>query len=156
MKKLLIFGGVIVAAFVLIIVLTNLSNQEKLANNPYDTEDLSQSTIDLIDDENYQNIILPDELQEKLDNKDSVTVYFFSPECSFCKEMTPVLMPLADQEDVEIVQYNLLEYPQGGADFNIQSTPTLIHFNEGVEEMRATGAIPEADILRFFDEVVKN
>ncbi|WP_342526099.1 thioredoxin family protein [Chryseomicrobium sp. FSL W7-1435] len=156
MKKLLIFGGVIVAAFVLIIVLTNLSNQDKLANNPYDTDDLSQSTIDLIDDENYQNIILPDELQEKLAANETVTVYFFSPECSFCKEMTPVLMPLADQEEVEIVQYNLLEYPEGGTEFGINSTPTLIHFEEGVEEMRAVGGMPEADILRFFDEVVKN
>ncbi|MBM7705128.1 thiol-disulfide isomerase/thioredoxin [Chryseomicrobium aureum] len=156
MKKLLLFGGVIVAAFVAIIVLTNIQNQDKLANNPYDTDNLSQSTIDLIDDENYQNIILPNELTEKLENGETATVYFFSPECSFCKEMTPVLMPLAEQEDVEILQYNILEYPEAGAEYGINSTPTLIHFEEGVEEMRAVGGMPEADIQRFFDEVVKN
>lgn len=156
MKKLAIFGGVIVAAFILIIVLTNLSNSEKLANNPYDTDDLQQSTIDLLDDENYQNIILPDELQERLDAGDSFTAYFFSPECGFCQEMTPVLMPLAEQEEVEIVQYNVLEYQEAWGDFGIDSTPTLIHFENGEEEMRAVGALPEEEILRFFDEVVKN
>lgn len=156
MKKLAIFGGVIVAAFALIIILTNMSNSEKLANNPYDTDNLEQSTIDLLDDENYQNIILPDELAEKIQSGEPTTVYFFSPVCQFCKEMTPRLMPLADQEEVEIVQYNVLEYDQAWQDFAIDSTPTLIHFENGQEEMRAVGAMPEEDILRFFDEVVKN
>lgn len=156
MKKLAIFGGIIIAAFVLIIVLTNLSNSDKLANNPYDTDDLNQSTIDLLDDENYQNIILPDELNEKLEAGETVTAYFFSPECGYCKEMTPVLMPLAEQEDVEIVQYNVLEYEQAWTDFAIEATPTLVHFENGKEEMRAVGALPEEEILRFFEEVVKN
>lgn len=156
MKKLAIFGGVIVAAFVLIIILTNMSNSEKLANNPYDTDNLEQSTIDLLDDENYQNIILPDALTEKIQSGEPTTVYFFSPECQYCKEMTPVLMPLADQEEVEIVQYNVLEYDQAWQDFAIEATPTLIHFENGQEEMRAVGALPEEEILRFFDEVVKN
>lgn len=156
MKKLAIFGGIIVAAFVLIIILTNMSNSEKLANNPYDTDNLEQSTIDLLDDENYQNIILPDALTEKIQSGEPTTVYFFSPECQYCKEMTPVLMPLAKQEDVEIVQYNVLEYEQAWQDFAIEATPTLIHFENGQEEMRAVGALPEDQILRFFDEVVKN
>ncbi|MFC4353538.1 thioredoxin family protein [Chryseomicrobium palamuruense] len=156
MKKLAIFGGIIVAAFVLIIILTNMSNSEKLANNPYDTDNLEQSTIDLLDDENYQNIILPDALTEKIQSGEPTTVYFFSPICQYCKEMTPVLMPLAKQEDVEIVQYNVLEYEQAWQDFAIEVTPTLVHFENGQEEMRAVGALPEDQILRFFDEVVKN
>lgn len=156
MKKLAIFGGIIVAVFALIIILTNMSNSEKLANNPYDTDDLEQSTIDLLDDENYQNIILPNELAEKIESGEPTTVYFFSPECQFCKEMTPTLMPLADQEEVEIVQYNVLEYDQAWQEFAIEATPTLVHFENGQEEMRAVGALPEEEILRFFDEVVKN
>lgn len=156
MKKLAIFGGIIVAVFVLIIILTNMSNSEKLANNPYDTDDLEQSTIDLLDDENYQNIILPNELAEKIESGEPTTVYFFSPECQFCKEMTSTLMPLADQEEVEIVQYNVLEYDQAWQEFAIEATPTLVHFENGQEEMRAVGALPEEEILRFFDEVVKN
>lgn len=66
MKKLLIFGGIIVAVFVLIFVLNAQKNKDALANNPYDTDDLRQSTIDLIDDPNYQNIILPEELEKRL------------------------------------------------------------------------------------------
>ncbi len=52
--------------FAAIIVLTNMSNSDKLKDNPYDTDNLQQSTIDLLDDENYQNIILPDDLKQKL------------------------------------------------------------------------------------------
>ena len=62
MKKLAIFGGVIVVLFIAIIALTNMSNSDKLEDNPYGTDDLKQSTIDLLTDENYQNIILPDAL----------------------------------------------------------------------------------------------
>lgn len=66
MKKLLIFGGIIIAVFVLIFVLNSQKNKDALANNPYDTKDLRQSTIDLIDDPNYQNIILPEDLEKRL------------------------------------------------------------------------------------------
>ena len=66
MKKLLIFGGVIVVLFVAIIALTNMSNSSKLADNPYGTDDLDQATIDLLGDENYQNIILPDALEAQI------------------------------------------------------------------------------------------
>ena len=38
MKKLLAIGGVIVAVFILIIVLTNKSNESKLKDNPYGTD----------------------------------------------------------------------------------------------------------------------
>jgi hypothetical protein len=44
--------------FGLIIFLTNQSNSSKLEGNPYGTDNLNQSTIDQLDDENYQNIAL--------------------------------------------------------------------------------------------------
>ena len=68
MKKLLIIGGIIVAVFALLIVLNNASNKSKLADNPYGTDNLKQETIDQLDDENYQNIILPDDLQKKVES----------------------------------------------------------------------------------------
>ena len=110
MKKLLVIGGVIVAIFILIVVLTNKSNEAKLKDNPYGTDNLKQSTIDLIGNEHYSNIILPDELDKKIDSGDPVTAYFFSPECGYCMEMTPVLMPIAKEMDVTVHQYNLLEF----------------------------------------------
>ena len=64
MKKLLVIGGIIVAIFILIAVLSNKSDQAKLKDNPYGTDKLEQSTINLIGNENYDNIILPENLRE--------------------------------------------------------------------------------------------
>ena len=67
MKKLLIIGGAIIAVFILIIVLSNKSNETKLKDNPYGTDKLAKSTINLIGNENYSNIVLPDTLFKKIE-----------------------------------------------------------------------------------------
>ena len=154
MKKLLIIGGAIVVVFILLVVLTNMSNDKKLADNPYGTEDLKQETIDQLDDENYQNIILPDELQAKVESGEPVTAYFFSPICAHCKAMTPVLMPVVEDMGVDLVQYNIYEFEQGWEDYLIEATPTMIHFENGKEVSRMVGNQPEEDIEAFFNEVV--
>lgn len=154
MKKLVIIGGVVVALFALVIVLSNMSNDSKLANNPYDTEDLEQSTIDLLPDENYQSIALPDEVDEQVQSGEPTTVYFFSPECSYCIATTPILMPVAADMDVDVLQYNLLEYEQGWQDYRIEATPTLVYFEDGKEVARWVGSQPKENIEQFFNEVV--
>lgn len=154
MKKLLIIGGAIAAVFILLIVLTNMSNDKKLAGNPYGTEDLKQETIDQLDDENYQNIILPDDLKAKVESGEPVTAYFFSPTCSHCKAMTPVLMPIVEEMDVDVVQYNVYEFDQGWDDYRIEATPTMIHFEDGQEVSRMVGNQPKENIEAFFNEVV--
>jgi thioredoxin 1 len=154
MKKMLIIGGVVVAIFALIIVLTNISNNDKLANNPYDTDDLEQPTIDLLSDENYQNIALPDEVDEKIKSGEPTTVYFFSPTCPHCQATTPVLMPVAEDMDIDVLQYNLLEYEQGWQDYFIEATPTLVHYENGEEVSRWVGSQPKENIEEFFNEIV--
>lgn len=152
MKKLLAIGGVIVVIFILIIVLTNKSNETKLKDNPYGTDKLDTATIGLIGNENYSNIILPDELEKKISSGEAVTAYFFSPTCSYCMEMTPRLMPIAKDMNVHVDQYNLLEYGDQAASYGIESTPTLIYFKDGEEVGRLVGAHPEENIRAFFSE----
>ncbi|MBZ5202407.1 thioredoxin family protein [Planomicrobium chinense] len=154
MKKMIIIGAAVVLIFGLIIFLTNQSNNSKLANNPYDTEDLNQATIDQLDDENYQNIVLPDELDEKIASGEPTTVYFFSPTCPHCQATTPVLMPVADDMGVDVLQYNLLEYEQGWQQYFIEATPTLIHYENGEEVARWVGSQPKENIEEFFNQVV--
>ncbi|MGK7379574.1 thioredoxin family protein [Planococcus sp. 1R117A] len=154
MKKMLIIGAVVVLIFGLIIFLTNQSNNQKLADNPYDKEDLNQATIDQLDDENYQNIILPDALDEQIASGEPTTVYFFSPTCPHCQATTPVLMPVAEDMGVDVKQYNLLEYEQGWQQYFIEATPTLIHFEDGKEVARWVGSQPKENIEEFFNQVV--
>lgn len=153
MKKLLIIGGIIVVIFGLIVFLSNQSDQAKLKDNPYGTEDLNKATIDLIGNKNYKNIILPEDLFEKIDSGEPVTAYFFSPDCPFCMEMTPRMMPIADEMGVHVYQYNMMEFKDAATEkYGIESWPTLVHFRDGKEVGRMSGAQPDENIRMFFEE----
>lgn len=153
MKKLLVIGGVIIALFILIIFLSNKSNEAKLKDNPYGTEDLNKLTIDLIGNKNYKNIILPENLFEKIDSGEPVTAYFFSPDCPYCMEMTPRMMPIADEMGVHVYQYNMLEFGALAKErYGIESWPMLVHFRDGKEVGRMSGAQPDENIRMFFNE----
>lgn len=154
MKKMMIIGLSVLVIFGLIVFLTNQANDQKLANNPYDTEDLEQPTIDLLDDEHYQNIAVPGEVEEQIASGEPTTVYFFSPTCQYCQQTTPVLMPVAEDMSVDVLQYNLLEYEQGWQDYFIEATPTLVHYEDGEEVARWVGAQPKENIEEFFNQVV--
>ena len=155
MKKLGIIGAAVVLLFVAIIVLTNMSNSDKLENNPYGTDNLQQSTIDLLDNENYQNIILPEDLQAKIESGEGVFAYMFSPECGYCIQLTPKLMSVAEQEDIHVDQLNVLEYENGWMTYQLEYTPTLIYFENGKEVTRMVGDTDEESIRQFFASVEK-
>lgn len=156
MKKIVIFLVIVIALFVGMAVLNNVQNKEKLgADNKYKTNDLQQETIDQLDDPNYQNIILPEELEEKLKNKEDVTVYYYSPTCSHCKKTTPILMPLAEDMGIDVVQFNLLEFEDGWNQYGIEGTPTLVRYVDGQEVARIDGYREEATFKQWFEENVK-
>lgn len=157
MKKLLIIGGIVVVFFVAIIVLTSASNKSKLSNeNPYGTDDLNKSTIDLIGNEDYNSIVLPDAVDKKIESGEPTTVYYFHPECHYCMEMTPVLMPIAKEEGVKINQYNMLEFGEKATDkYGIDQWPALVQYENGKEVGRAVGLQPEENIHAFFNEFYK-
>lgn len=155
MKKLIIFGVVIIALFVATAVLTNMAQTENVdEDNPYGKSKLDSETAALLDDPHYQNIITPDQLEEKLEAGEDVTVYFFSPTCQYCREATPRLMPLAEDMGVDVQQYNLLEFEDGWNEYNIEATPTLVHFEDGEEVGRIKGAAPNEQFEAFFNEYV--
>ncbi|MFF3102888.1 thioredoxin family protein [Viridibacillus arvi] len=151
MKKLLIIAGVIVVIFGLIIFLNNQGNEAKLKDNPYGTNDLKQSTIDLLSDKNYQNIITLTELEKKLSKGDPTVVYFFSPECTHCRAATPKLMPLAKKLGVHIDQLNLLEYDLDDK-YGVTATPTLSYYKDGKEIQRMEGDADESTFEAFLKQ----
>ncbi|TSB45008.1 thioredoxin family protein [Alkalicoccobacillus porphyridii] len=157
MKKVIIFGGIIVIVFGLLAALSIASNNQKMENasdNQFgkDASELTPATMEIVDDPNYQNAILPDELQERLDNEESFTVYFYASDCPHCREATPRINEIADELGEDIPQYNLREFEQGWADYNIDSTPTLVHYSNGVEAQRVVGAAENEIYERFLTE----
>ncbi|RDW18202.1 thiol reductase thioredoxin [Oceanobacillus arenosus] len=154
-KKMIIFIGAIVVLFVALFFVIDYKNNQKLegSNNPYGTTDLKQETIDQLDDPNYGNQILPDELNEKITSGDAVTVYFYSPTCVYCQQTTPYLVPLAEDNGVDMKKFNLWEFGDKSP-VVIESTPTLVYFEGGQEVSRIVGQQPESEFQAFFDEFV--
>ena len=152
MKKLAIVGSIIVILCIAIVLLTNKSQNDiiEVHDNPYGTDNLHPSTIELLADENYQNIILPDDLQRKIESDEGTYAYFFSPTCQYCKAFTPVLMPIAEEYGVKIDQLNVLEFNLASNTYRIESTPTLIYFENGEEVARIIGDAPKDVVHEFF------
>ncbi|RLL45023.1 thioredoxin family protein [Oceanobacillus piezotolerans] len=157
-KKMIAIIGVIVVLLIALFFVVQYQNNQKLAgaDNPYGTTDLDQATIDQLDNPDYGNQILPDELAGKVESGEPVTVYFYSPTCVYCQQTTPYLVPLAEDNNIDMKKYNLLEFGQEAAPYAIQSTPTLVHFENGEEVARIVGQRTEEEFQAFFDQYVLN
>ncbi|MDL4842772.1 thioredoxin family protein [Aquibacillus rhizosphaerae] len=151
-KKMILFTLVIVLIIGALIFVINSKNNDKLEGNPYGKDNLDQATIDQLDNENYQNQILPDELEDKLANNEDVTVYFYSPTCVYCRNTTPIVVPLAEEMGIDLKKLNLLEFKV--PEYSIESTPTLIHFEDGEEVSRIVGQHPKENFEQFFNDHV--
>lgn len=155
-NKMIIIIGAIVVLFVALIVINNVKNSDKTASesNPYGDKKLQQETIDQLDDPNYQNIILPADLNRALKNKEDMTVYYYSPTCIHCINATPVVVPVVDDLGIDMKKLNVLEYDGNMGDFDIEGTPTIIHYENGEEVTRFEGAAEEAQYREYFKENV--
>ncbi|NMO95356.1 thioredoxin family protein [Paenibacillus lemnae] len=134
------FGGILIVLIGLLIFLNTQGEESELYGGKK-IADMNPATKAQLDDPNYQQIILPDELDAKETNQDNYFVYFFSSTCPHCKATTPELMPLAKDAGVNLHQYNLQEYQQGLRQYNIEYTPTLVYFENGKEKERLVGGM---------------
>jgi thioredoxin 1 len=153
-KNMIIFIGILVVLFGALAFVVNYQNEKESAGNPYNKSNLHQATIDQLDDELYQNQILPEELQKKLDNKENVTVYFYSPTCVHCQRTTPIVVPLTKELDIDMKKLNLLEFEDAWNGFGIDGTPTIVHYENGKEVARISGEHPIDTFETFFKEKV--
>lgn len=148
--------SVILLLFVALYFLVDYKNKQAVNNNgnPYGKDNLRQETIDQIDDPLYQNQITPDKLAEKLKNKEDATVYFYSPTCIYCQRTTPVLVPLTEELNIDLLKFNLLEFEKEMKTYSIEGTPTLIHFEDGEEVGRVDGERSKEEFNAFFEEFI--
>ncbi|KAF0822052.1 thioredoxin [Cytobacillus firmus] len=153
MKKVIIFLAIIVALFAAVGILTKMQNEEKVSEkNPYGKDSLHPETVKQLEDPNYQNLILPEELEKKLNNNEDVTVYFYSPTCPHCQKTTPVVAPLTEDIGIDLVQFNLLEFEDGWDNYGIKETPTIVQYKDGKEVNRITGSQEKEVFEQWFNE----
>ncbi|MFC5529173.1 thioredoxin family protein [Cohnella yongneupensis] len=157
-KNLAIFFGVLVVLIVALVVLNNFK-KDTVYGMP--SSDLSQPTRDLLDDPNYNNILIPDKLDQMIADKNSFFVYYFSASCPHCLFSTPQIKPIADDLGINFHQFNLLEFQSYLGKMDINATPTLVYYKDGVEAGRMEGGLKESantvgytldDFKKFFTD----
>ncbi|WP_199621041.1 thioredoxin family protein [Paenibacillus alkalitolerans] len=145
-RKLVIYlavFAVLVAALAFVNAQSNVASSDNVYGVP--ASQLSDATRKTLDDPNYQNIVLPEQLDQRIANKDSFFVYFFSSTCPYCMETTPKLNPIIAEAGVDVPQFNLEVYQDGFSKYNIVYTPTLVYYEDGVEKDRIEGGLVDGN-----------
>lgn len=154
-NKMIVIIAVVVVLFAFLFFAVQAKNKKAIdGENPYGKDKLHQATIDQLKDPNYQNQIIPEKLAEELNNKQDVTVYFYDPLCVHCLNTTPLLVPLAEEYNIDIKKLNLREFREQWDTYHIEGTPTLIHFANGEEVARIDGERSKEEFTQFFNQYI--
>lgn len=158
MKKISFIFVIIFVIFIGLYGYNSYSNTEKVNSNKelYENKKLKQATVDQLENKDYQYVISPEEAIDVIKSSKVNFVYFYSPTCSHCKNATPKVNKVLSEKNLEINQYNLLEYQKGWQEFNINGTPTLIAFKNGIEIDRLEGDADVKAFRTFITSVIDN
>ncbi len=122
---------------------------------------LNPATVKQLNDPNYDQTISLSELNRKIDKKESFFMYFYASDCGYCIATTPHLIELERELGVQVPMLNLREVTEDFTQYNIQGTPTLVYYKDGVEVERIVGGMqtkeekygnPVDDYRTFFNK----
>ncbi|PFL19666.1 thiol reductase thioredoxin [Bacillus cereus] len=134
MKKIIILSFITITTLIFIFIFTNKKEKITITTN------------------NMQNEIKVNELQNNLLKKDEKFVYFYQTNCSYCKKVSPIIIPMAKELDIDMKTLNLEKEPNGWNLFNIEGTPTIIHYKNGKEIDRIEGEYKEEEFKIWFQK----
>ncbi len=86
---------------------------------------------------------IPPDLLRKISQHPQTLLYFYTPKCSVCRTMNPIIGRLS-QEFPNIVKIDLLEETEIGRIFGILGTPTIVLMKDDTILYFGVGARKEA------------
>ncbi|MEB9681436.1 thiol reductase thioredoxin [Bacillus thuringiensis serovar pingluonsis] len=139
MKKMLIFGGIIIVLFAAIFAVTKMEKK-------------SAST-----DEKgyYSNKISLEDLNKNIEDKKEQTIYFYQTSCVHCQKVSPIVVPLAKDLNVDMKVIDIENLNEPWDKYNIQGTPTIIHFKDSKEVSRISGEQSKEKFKEWFEQTKK-
>ncbi|MGG0186942.1 thioredoxin family protein [Bacillus rhizoplanae] len=132
MKKMFLFGGIVVVLLIAIFAVTKVEQKQE---NKTDY---------------YTNKISLEDLQKNVKEKKDQTIYFYQTNCVHCQKVSPTIVPMAKDMNIDMKVIDLEKYPTGWDEFKITGTPTIIHFKEGKEVSRIEGEQPKDKFKEWF------
>ena len=92
-------------------------------------------------------------LSDKQRESEKILLYFMSPSCGMCREITPVVDSLALQYS-NILRVDLFEHTNVARELGVMATPAFVLVTNGVVEKVKLGGLTENQILEMVD--IKN
>ncbi|MBE5108455.1 thioredoxin family protein [Bacillus thuringiensis] len=151
MKKMLIFGGIIIALFAAIFAVTQM--EEKNASTSQKLNNTTSSQTDGPD--YYTNKISLSDLQKNLAEKKEETVYFYQTSCVHCQKLSPIVVPMAKDLNVDMKVMDIEKLDAPWDEYKITGTPTIIHFKDGKEVSRISGEQPKDKLKEWLEQTKK-
>ncbi|WP_249712258.1 co-chaperone YbbN [Bacillus cereus] len=139
MKKMLIFGGIIIVLFAAIFAVTQM--EKKNAS----TDEKGY----------YSNKISLEDLNKNIADKKEQTIYFYQTSCVHCQKVSPIVVPLAKDLNVDMKVIDIENLNEPWDKYNIQGTPTIIHFKDGKEVSRISGEQSKDKFKEWFEQTKK-
>jgi thioredoxin-like negative regulator of GroEL len=150
MKKMLIFGGIIIALFAAIFAVTQM--EEKSAST---SQKIDNATSQPDGPDYYTNKISLSDLQKNLKEKKEQTVYFYQTSCVHCQKLSPIVVPMAKDLNVDMKVMDIEKLDAPWDEYKIKGTPTIIHFKDGKEVSRISGEQSKDKLKEWLEQTKK-
>lgn len=152
MKKLIFTLSAVIIIFGVFMGFEAYQNVKAQKVNPYGEKEVSMQTLQQAEDDPfYQNVVLPEQLKGHAKEGQNEVVYFFSPVCSYCNDLEPILKEMVNKySEINFSLYNVHEFREESHDYHLEGTPTLIYFKDGKEVKRLVGYEPKEEVEKFF------